>query len=84
MEILANVLSLFLLVFQAYGSCDGRIVHAKNPSDLAPMHKPFDSLRVPDYDTTFCSDKWNRCSGQDLRESRPADEEPSPWSEKYR
>src|SRR5262245_26138605 len=65
MDIVTNLLTLFLLVFQAFGACDGRIAHAKNPSDLPPMNKSPNSLGVSDYDTTLCSEKWNHCSSYD-------------------
>jgi hypothetical protein len=111
MESLANLLTLALLVFQASGSCDGRIAHAKNPSDLASMNKSLDSLGVSDYDRydrpsfgskyprydlnelgRYSDDRSTHSSGHvsgtkrwhSENESWSADEERSPWSEKYR
>jgi hypothetical protein len=111
MEGLANLLTLFLLVFQAFGSCDGRIAHAKNPSDLASMNQSLGSSGVSDYDRYDRSSFRSKYPGYDLNElerysddrsthssghvsgskrwhseneSRPAEEERSPWSEKYR
>lgn len=96
MDLVANLLTLFLLVFQAFGSCDGRIAQAKNASDWAPMNKSLDSLGVSYYyDTTllgrYSDDGSTHSSGHvstskrwhSENESRPADEERSPWSEKY-
>lgn len=94
MDLATNVLTLFLLVFQAFGSCDGRIAYTKNPSDVVPMNKSLGSLGVSDYDRTlhgrYSDERSTHFSGHVSRSrwhsangGRPAEEEWSPWSEKY-
>ena len=83
MDLVANLLTLFLLVFQTFGSCDGRIAQAKNPSDLTP----YDTTLLGRYsDNGFTHFSGNVATSKrwpSENESRPADEERSPWSEKY-
>ena len=82
MDLVANLLTMFLLVFQTFGSCDGRIAQAKNPSGLAPYDTTFLG-RYSDDGSTHFSGRVSRSRWHSENESRPADEERSPWSEKY-